>query len=92
MPHAGRCVKITCNFTHPSAQTNHRVYPARSYTYSYEADNVLVRRDIEKHAKRMYAAANRIRHMWIGLIDTTDQIKHNGRADTDVGDPAPLVP
>ena len=26
MPHNGRCVKVTCNFTHPSAQTGHRVF------------------------------------------------------------------
>lgn len=91
MPHAGRCVKITCNFTHPSAQTDHRVYPSKSYTYEYEADVVAVRRAIEQHAKRKYASENGIRHMWIGFITTTDQIRHNGHADSDLGDDVPLV-
>jgi hypothetical protein len=90
--HAGRCVKITCNFTHPSAQTGNRVYPSASYTYSYEADNVAVRRDIEKHAKRKYAAENRIRQMWIGFIQTSDQIRNNARSDSDLHERVDLIP
>ena len=91
MPHNGRCVKITCNFTHPSAQTNYRVYPAASYTYSYEADHFPTRRAIEKHAKRKYAYENNIRKMWIGYIQTNDQMKFNAHADSDMGEGVPLI-
>ncbi len=90
--HAGRCVKITCNFTHPSAQTGNRVYPSGSYTYSYEQDNVAVRREIERHAKRKYAAANQIRQMWIGFIQTTDSIRNNANADSALNERVELVP
>ena len=84
MPHAGRCVKVTCNFVHPSAQTGNRVYPSSSYTYLYEADNTLVRREIEKHAKGKYAADNQIKAGWIGFITTTDQMRFNTRPDSDL--------
>lgn len=92
MPHAGRCVKITCNFTHPSRQTGNRVYDSGSFTYSYEHDDVDIRRAIEKHAKRKYAYERRIRFMWIGFITTTDQIKYNANADTILNEGIPLVP
>jgi hypothetical protein len=91
MGHSGRCVKITCNFTHPSEQTGNRVYPAKTYIYSYEADDVTTRRAIEKHAKRKYAYENSIRSMWIGFVTTTDQMKFNIRPDSDLKDNIPLV-
>jgi hypothetical protein len=92
MAQAGRCVKITSNFTHPAAHTGNRVYPPSSYIYSYEADHVPTRREIEKHAKRKYAHENKIRQMWIGFIRTSDQMRFNLRADTSLKDNVPLVP
>lgn len=92
MPHAGRCIKITCNFSHPSAQTGHRVYQSNTYTYSYTADNVGTRRAIEKHAKRKYASDRNIRHMWIGFIHTTDQMRFNTHADSALNENIPLIP
>ena len=82
--HSGRCVRITCNFTHPSAQTGNRIYPPQSYTYSYEQDDVGRRRDIERHAKRQYAQDNRLKPGWIGFIRTSDRILNSARADTEL--------
>lgn len=86
--HAGRCVKITCNFTHPSKQTvdprngRPRSYKARSYIYSYERDSFSIRQKIEKHAKRQYADDNHFRREWIGFITTSDQILNRGTANS----------
>jgi len=92
MSHKGRCVKITCNFTHPSAQTGNRVYPAHSYIYSYEADNVVVRGQIEKHAKKKYASEERIRAGWMGFIATNDQMLFNKKADSDLTEVFAMIP
>jgi hypothetical protein len=88
--HGGRCVKITCNFTHPSAQSN-RNFPSKSYTYKYEADNQTVRNAIEKHCKRKYAYEYRIKHWWIGYIQTNDRIRNQANADSDLNENVPQV-
>ena len=90
--HSGRCVKITCNFTHPSAQTGYRVYPPGSYTYLYQADNPAHRGEIERHAKRKYAADNNIRAGWIGFITTSDSIRNNVSPDSALNEVVALVP
>jgi len=73
--HANRCLQVTCNFTHPSAQTGNRVYPAATFRYSFPNDGMSLA--IQNHAKRMYADANNIRGGWIGHIDVSTSIRNN---------------
>lgn len=77
--HANRCLQVTCNFTHPSAQTGNRVYTAMTFRYSFPSDAMSLA--IQNHAKRKYAVAMNIRSGWIGHIDVSTSIRNNMAAN-----------
>ncbi|WP_156397794.1 MULTISPECIES: hypothetical protein [unclassified Duganella] len=82
--HANRCLQVTCNFTHPSAQALNRVYAAMSFRYRFPNDDMSLA--IQNHAKRMYADAMNIRGGWIGHIDVNTSIRNNMAPDTSLND------
>jgi hypothetical protein len=80
--HADRILKVTCNFTHPSGQVpaEKKVYKAGSFTYDFPSDSLS--KSIVEHAKRKYAAANKIKGPWLGSVTTTTSTMKSGKADS----------